>query len=421
MSKQYIRHFGIAISIVLGAVIAINLLVDPYGIFQLTPPGTVNERKPALATRARLAKPYQVTRAAPRTILIGNSRTEAGLDPQADSWPKSMRPVFNLSVGGAGVPLQYRFLQHAVATKAPATVVLGLDFLDFLFDESKECSQDFLSGAPKPYERSLRVDRTGRELPFFWPQKLLDFRDVLLSLDGIRDSIQTLLQQSPIFATRTLSGFNPNDDVAESIRIEGYAGVFQHADATLRKSLTKHGRTPVLLHPDCSKTFAALDAILSLQNANQFDLYMYIHPYHARLFSLIHELGLWPSYEKWKTLLVARVDKQGQQASGHVFLWDFGLHSSLTTEQVSSQMRSPTDLTFFWESGHYKAAAGDIVVKTMFDLRKSTEEGRLLSTETMQFHLCDLRRRRDVFNVSMRPSEVSARSLSDSCPSNRVE
>ena len=92
--------------------------------------------KPRIYQQTGIAKTYQLERVAPRTLLLGNSRIEIGLDPQSHEWPGDAQPVFNAAEDGRGLPLALAMLREAIAVRVPDTVVLGLDILDFLENPS---------------------------------------------------------------------------------------------------------------------------------------------------------------------------------------------------------------------------------------------------------------------------------------------
>jgi hypothetical protein len=397
MFKRYLVTYFIAAAVATALAITANFAIDPYGVYKYLAVDGLNARKPAMADHARTAKPYQVTSIKPATILLGNSRTEAGLDPASTVWPQTSKPVFNLSVSGSGLPLQLRFLQHAISTQMPQTVVVGLDFTDFLRPAGHECSPSLWPSPSYPFESSLRVTRAGQARDDHWQQRVIDARDTLLSVEATWDSIVTLFGQSDTSPTRTEYGFNPNDDVAASISVEGYMAIFNHADSLLFRQLNSAGPNAFVPSPECSRPFSVLEAIFEAQRKEGFTLHLYIHPYHARFFTLIQEMNLWNEYANWKRFLI-RVTAEASDAHGKdIPLWDFSYHNRLTTEMPTAGMHAASDLRYFWESGHYKAAVGDVIVATILGQRAS-EYGTRMSLETVDTHLARTRELRDSFN-----------------------
>ena len=66
----------------------------------------------------------------PRTLLLGNSRVEIGLDPESPLWPQDDRPVFNAAESGRDLAIALIRLRHAMETAPPRLVVVAVDFPD---------------------------------------------------------------------------------------------------------------------------------------------------------------------------------------------------------------------------------------------------------------------------------------------------
>ena len=116
--NRYLTQWFLATALILLAVAAINVVVDPYGIFRLVDRTGFNSVKPAAASRGPMAKAYQVLRVQPKTLILGNSRAEVGLDPNHPAWPQAARPVYNAALPGTGTATSLRYLQHVLAATA---------------------------------------------------------------------------------------------------------------------------------------------------------------------------------------------------------------------------------------------------------------------------------------------------------------
>ncbi len=92
----------------------------------------MTELKPRAAEQMGIAKTYQLERIAPKTLLLGNSRTEIGLDPMSPQFPAEQRPVFNASYAGRDVCTSLLMLRDAMAVRIPERIILGIDFQDML-------------------------------------------------------------------------------------------------------------------------------------------------------------------------------------------------------------------------------------------------------------------------------------------------
>src|SRR5438128_2865683 len=88
-------------ALLLAAVVAVNLVVDPFGMYRLVVLEGVNASKPVVQTRVRLVKAYEVRRLRPRGIILGTSRSHVGLRPSHDGWDPAAKPIYNLAFDGA--------------------------------------------------------------------------------------------------------------------------------------------------------------------------------------------------------------------------------------------------------------------------------------------------------------------------------
>ena len=126
---------------------AFNLVIDPYGVFNLVAIEGVNAKKAYTYTHKRLAKERRALRLQPNTVLLGNSRIDVGFNPQSPAWPAEMQPVANIGIPGEGMDGIVRAYSLAVRKMQPNTIVVGLDFFDFLS-----------ASPPAPGERLSRQD-----------------------------------------------------------------------------------------------------------------------------------------------------------------------------------------------------------------------------------------------------------------------
>lgn len=354
---------GVATVLALAAIcIILCVVVDPYRMFGTpTVPGWTR-MKSRIYQREDLAKAYQLARVVPRTLLLGNSRVEVGLDPASTSWPAEMRPVFNAAEAGRGPYIALRLLQDSIAIRPPRTVVLGLDFLDFL---QKPSPPD----TPLPPESSedfrLMVDREGKpnrsqELQL-WKDRLLS----TLSLDSLLDSLGTVIDQNPRTATTmTQLGFNPLHEYTVFVSRDGYHALFAQKDAIYTAEYRSMPR-PDFGNPELIQSFRLLKAIIDLTRKNDINLVLFIYPYHARFLEILHKDGLWSNFEAWKRALV-RTCECGKAPNGTTKLYDFSGYNNVTTEMVPPANDTRTQMRWYWESGHFKAALGDLIVERIF-------------------------------------------------------
>lgn len=346
------------------ATVALTVWVDPYRMYgtPVTPGWTV--LKPRIDQQTGIAKTYQLERVAPRTLLLGNSRVEIGIDPESREWPPGAQPVFDAAEDGTGLPTALAMLREAIAVRVPKTVLLGVDILDFLQNPTPPGTQRLPSGADA---RRLLVDRDGRPNPQRAMQVWRDRLATTLTISALYDSIATLLDQNPSTSgTMTPQGFNPLHQYRTYVARSGYYELFAQKAAVYRTEYSRLPR-PTFANPYQYASFRYLRRIMVLAAQHKIRLILYIHPYHADYLEMLHQVGLWPSFENWKRALVRVVENENRLLSTDVPLYDFAVYDRFTTEKVPRRGDHFTKMRWYWESAHYKSALGDQILARIFD------------------------------------------------------
>ncbi len=383
--------------LIAAAVASINAAVDPYLLFNMPRLAGFNDKKPSVESQERLMKAYEVVRAAPNGLILGTSRVAIGLDTAHAAWPAKARPVYNLGVAGADPFTSYRYLQHVLAHRGVTVVVLGLDFEYFLVGKKRDRS------APLAFESYLSVDRDGRWDPNRRWYHLRDLAESTLSLEALADSLATLkasrrgetLDVSP---SGSLSEAGFRRETAEL----GAAPLF--AQRNLYNIRTYRGRT----FPQDgagqadAPGLADLRAIIALCRARGIQLELFAQPMHADLLETLDLLGAWPAYEAWKRELV-EVSRGGAPGAA-VRVWDFGGYDQYSTETLPESSDRGARLRWFWEPSHYTKALGSLILTRIFGGR-DTSYGVVLTAETIEARLADVRARRAAYHAS-RPEAV---------------
>src|SRR2546428_9152510 len=80
-------------ALLLAAVVAVNLVVDPFGMYRLVVLEGVNAYKPAVPTRGRLGKAYQGRRLPPPRVILGPSPRPLGPRTSPARGEPTARPV----------------------------------------------------------------------------------------------------------------------------------------------------------------------------------------------------------------------------------------------------------------------------------------------------------------------------------------
>lgn len=388
---RYLMRVAAALILIAIATIATCVLIDPYWIFGSPAQEGFNALKPHAASQAMMAKAALSGRIAPSTVLLGNSRTEAGIDPTSDAWPGDRRPVFNHGQAGRDLATAVRLLQHTSAGSVPRMIVVGLDFPNFLGPPRAD-------GLSVEENSRLLVDHNGaatrrRELQV-WQDRLT----ATLTLDAVFDSISTVVQQEATSgATITAHGFNPLNEYNTHVRRVGHHGLFaQKVEAYARQ--LRGMPAPNFAAPDTVNGFASLKRIIALAAQGGSHLVLYIHPYHAEYLELLHAHGMWPSFEAWKRA-VASVVASAAVASGlSVEVIDFAGYDEVNTEPVPPAGDVQTQMRWYWELGHYKSALGDRLIRRFFE--PGVGYGHALTPATLDAALAAARAGRERYRVT---------------------
>ncbi|GAA0596665.1 hypothetical protein [Caenispirillum bisanense] len=358
---QHRRYLGLAAAAfvtTLGLAAAVNVAVDPYALFGTPRVEGLTAVKPAAVERSRVTKPYQVERARPVTLIAGNSRAEIGLDPASRCWAEAERPVYNLGLPGASLTLQLATLRHAVDAGSVRTVVLTLDFLDFLRAGDTATAGEGGSGGEtlRNSERRLRLLPDGSPNPDRWQQQATDLWKATLSLGALRDSAVTLASQRlPQAADLRDDGFNPARPYLGVIAAEGQAVLFRQK----RKELDALFGQPGLRLPpraEDSPELTALAATLDTLAVRGVRTLLVLNPYHAEYLAAVEDAGLWRDMRRWKEAVLAITEPRG------LAVWDFNTLSAYSQEPVPAAGDRRSLLRWFWEPAHYRAELGELML-----------------------------------------------------------
>jgi hypothetical protein len=407
--RTYLRTMGVTFTLVCTLAALINYLVDPYGLFGVPRIDGLNARKPAAADRVRIVKPYQVRRMHPRTLIGGNSRPEAGIDPRSPCWSADDAPVYNLGLPGASLYTQQRYLQSSLADGGVELLLLGVDLLDFLVPEHRGESLVAWPAHPEPFENRLGHRADGSANARAWQQALQDGLTALFSLETLGDSLWTLYSQRNLYADdRRADGFNPAQNYRPIVAAEGQAVLFVQKNREVVERL----RSQQVLFQDnsnWSEAFEALERLLRTAKDTRTKVILFINPYHAEYLAAVARNGRWSDLEAWKRRLVQVVAKHHQSDGGDVLLWDFNGFDAYSTEPAPSPGDTQSMLRWFWEPAHYRSEFGNLMLAAMLETSCSEPlttglPGVRLSSVNIEDHLAQLRAARNDW-LARHPSE----------------
>lgn len=344
--KRYLALWLTLVVVLIAAAAALNIVVDPYRLWR----DDAGTAKPKAGPNSVVAKAWGVQRAAPRALILGNSRAEVGFDPALAAWPERSRPVYNLALPGTGVRTSLDYLRHALAAPGAriGTVVLGLDVMDYLVDaKASEASTEVpdarLLGATSPAAHELRRAR--------------DYGQATLTVGALLDSFATLAaRRDPHAADLDAQGFNPMRDYVKIAADEGYWKLFDQKNRANSRAWLRRPMALDLADGREGEPLADLRRIIALCRERGIDLRLAIYPYHAHLLEIVDATSHWEAFEQWKRRVAAIAAETG------VPLWDFAGYDAWTGEDVPARGDRMTAMRWYWEAGHFKKELGDLVL-----------------------------------------------------------
>lgn len=385
-ARRYLAWYAIAAALLSALTAVIAVAADPYRIYGTPTIAGVNEIKPRIYQQSSLAKPYQLVRTEPRTLVLGNSRAEIGFDPASSAWPAAARPVFNAAQAGSGLDTAIDRLQCALATRRPDLVILGLDVQDFLTLPSPAGSHP-AGAAP---DRSDGLTRCGLDVASRWKNGARS----ALTIGALGDSLATLAGQDPATGvTMEPNGFNPLRDYRVHVRRIGHFGLFaQKNDANYRAYALRP--KPDFGDPESNEAMRELRQILRLSADERINLVLFIHPYHADFLRMLDRLGFWPTFESWKRKVIELAATESGRSGLRVPIFDFSGYHEYAMEKVPPQGDTRTEMRWYWEPGHYKSALGDLMLARILG---GVGFGAELTAANLDSHLSTMRAQRDAF------------------------
>ena len=325
------------------------VVVDPYRLFRLVDVAGFNAVKPRPDHYQSQIKLAGARALRPALVLMGNSRVDVGIDPDSENLRAANRSAYNLAIPGTGAGTsREQFKQLRAAGAAPATMLLGVEFFDFLLNP------DGVDAPDKPLPSGLASHR--------WQI------DTVFSLDALLDAAKTLrIQNDPDAGTMTGRGFNPLFDYLRFARRDGYHGIFlQRAQENARNfSLSPHGIANA--RSDSSSNWRSLSGLLDAAARENTEVHLIIYPYHAQLMAMMEQTGLWPVFEQWKLRLLREVARLNADHPGaRIVLWDFSGYGALQCERIPAKGDVVNGTRWYWEAGHFKSALGERMLERVF-------------------------------------------------------
>ncbi len=382
--RKYVVLLSITILPIALTLFAVNLVIDPYGLLQLFKIQDLNTVKPRMYNNARMLKAHQVASTQPKSLVIGSSRSDVGLNPQVAERLGFGIPSFNSSIPSARIREVSAYVQHAHNEGDLNEVVVGLDF--FMFD------------ANKPFEPGFELGRLSLENnDLVWLNRAKDYLRAFFSYDALDATIHTVLNEDQYAVDYLDNGTQDPHFRQENVSKKGgHRAAFK---AALRETVISRDAIADMKYASSSiaqnSELAELSGLLHFCKSRSIDVYLVISPVHALWLEAIWELGLWPDYERWKRDLIEMVESYNNTGDkSEIALWDFTGYSDINKEGVPREGNNTDEMHWYWEASHYKQSTGNLIFHRIrgVNMESMPENfGVQLNNKNIRRHLDSLR------------------------------
>lgn len=359
-SQKYLIQLFAAMGTAVAAVALLNWLINPLGIYQPPVIAGLNDTHPAAQPFSFIQKIESVKRLKPDAIITGTSRAEICLDPKPEFFPGLV--PYNFALAAASVNEQRLALEFAQAVHPLKQAVITLDF--FAFDARKKDTPGYDAARLSPAALSpLRA--------------LLDTYAPLLTADALGASFQQVkfMRTPGRFAYTKPNGAKvPNDfDYIAKKAGAGWPfgrGRFTNPDAdTATRAIG-------------SRALGHFRAMVDFAYRNNIDARFVILPLHKSYFDMLKATGQDDFAKRWEQMLRRILRTAAMEAGRPPFrLWDFANWRSHSRETVPLDGDFVTEMKWFWDPGHCKAALGDVVLRKVMEPPASRSQKKGEKTE----------------------------------------
>jgi hypothetical protein len=357
--------------------VAISIVIDPYGMFASPRIGLVNHDKTQAILQPYRSKVYLAEIAHPKTVLLGDSRVDVGLNPTSSGWRSDLKPVFNLAIPGNPLSEHLRYFQYALTVLHPKLVIVGVAFDDCFVWPVAAGRKDQGSAADQNARLIGGVDNRN-----LLAARMKDYFSALLSLDALEDSFMTIFNQNnPRRAHMTALGWHSPGDFRTAVDAEGYYNVIMAKDRSRVGTFLEWAKAP-------QYDLAPLSKLLAAAASHNVKVIVLLPPAYIDDFEILKQIHVLDIYDDWKADLVRVV--HGAQTSGtDVSLWDFNQINDYSAEDLPGRDDRRSKMRWFWETDHFKAELGDRIIASLMG-GTGSELGMQLTAENVGRQIAEM-------------------------------
>ncbi|MBO3457616.1 hypothetical protein G7B40_008985 [Aetokthonos hydrillicola Thurmond2011] len=348
--RQKINFLFIVILCCCLSISLLNFMTDPYGIMGNPVIPGFNKFKPEKADTYRLFKAVDIIRLKPRTVFLGTSTMDFGLDPNHPALA-AYGPVYNLGMPGTNIYEIMRYFEHALYNQPDIKrVIISSD--TFMFDKYRN--------NPKDYSDNRLQTNT------------LAYKDIFnatFSINAFVSSIKTIVVNLNNFKSEP---YSTNGDRNENWLVENKPVVYRFIRAINRDLQDINTLSP--------QRFDYFKRIVELCRERNIDVKVFIPPIHATVTE--------GRFSKNKNLVT---DEEKRLLVSIIPVWDFSGFNTITTEKVSNEMK------YYIDAYHYRKNVGNLVLNRMLHFHEETvprDFGVLMTPENIEAHLIQIQHQR---------------------------
>ena len=372
--RKFVKDFMLVAGVSLTILAAFNIMVDPYRTFDILNVPRLDACKSSRG--GRIAKAEQLLHGTWDTVILGNSRVDAGIDPANPAW--GSRRVFNCGLTGLNFIEEAKVVEFLETVTKPKTIVLCIDF--FHFQDGGGISEEF------PFSR-FNVDRS---LPAHYAEALWGVTPTWHSILTLHNYLGPKSQDYSDLGLRIKPMAPPNQSGRAAF--ETYVA---HAIETWRH------QGPWSNNTECIQRFKEN---LNLSANNQTKIIVVILPVHALDLEMVRcQIGSPAPLEKWKRHLVSTMTTFRQQhpQTPPIPLWDFTSYTGFTADPIPPQ-GDPRPIKWYWEPSHFRKELGDLLIAKIQNQpapvgHDITHFGVQINQSNIESHLARLRSERELF------------------------
>lgn len=393
--RFYITFLFSFVFILLVLIFGATSYLDPYYYY-----GSSDKRINAIRYSAvdypELSKAYTINWYHPRTLILGSSRAQIGLDPSNKYFEKL--PVYNLGYAGSNMRRTLALFNHAVASNEIKQVILTVDLFMFRALHTDDIQFARLTILP---------DGTAPKLGHKWRALASDWWRVSFSSEAIKLATNDLLLNSNVIKNNSMKWVvrrNGHNELLNA-NVFDYEQQFNAVEASYARDYDA-GRFCLSLSPGYS-SLDELRVLIKRARELEIDLRIAISPEHASLVEIIDHSGLWPTWEAWKREII-RLAEQESSTTWSVPVFDFSGYNEITTELVPINTANVA-MKNYWDPSHYKRHIGDRMLDVILRNVTYTSDanfGKQISSNTIEQHLRRIRHDQLAWRIA-HPEQVS--------------